>query len=526
MAGLILSVVWAANAAPVKVAEGLVEGTEEEGVRVYRGIPFAAPPLGDFRWQAPQSVRPWAGVKAADNFADACVQGRPTEDGKFRDGVSEDCLYLNVWTPAKSEKERLPVMVWIYGGGFSGGATSTYPGLQFAKKGVVYVSVAYRLGVMGFMAHPELSGENANGPSGVYASGNYGLLDQIAGLQWVKDNIAAFGGNPDSVTIFGESAGGISVSILAASPLAKGLFHGAISESGGSFGPTRTPSQPGENIPALADAERGGKQLGEKLNAPTIKKLRTLDAAKVVTAARGIIGIGWPVLDRWVIPDDQVIMYANNKYNDTPIMVGINSDEGASFSRTTNDDQLKAMIQRRFGPFAEKLLKIYPPDANGSLKQAGRDLMREAAFGWHTWKWAMLQSEQGGSPAYVYYFDQRPPYPSDSKRYADIKGAPHGAELIYVFQGLNRNTGITYTDTDRAISKAIADYWVNFAKTGNPNGEGLPHWPAFTQDKPMRMVFKKVPKAMPYDNLEQLKAFDEYFDWRRTPEGKKFVERD
>jgi len=416
-------------------------------------------------------------------------------------------------------------MVWIYGGGFAGGATSTYPGHQFAKKGVVYVSVAYRVGVMGFMAHPELSAENKSSPSGVYASGNYGLLDQIAGLQWVKDNIAAFGGNPDRVTIFGESAGGISVSILAASPLAKGLFHGAISESGGSFGSTRTPSQPGENIPSLADAEHGGKQLGEKLNAPTIKKMRALDAAKIATSARGISGIGWPMLDGWVIPDDQVMLYSNKKYNNTPVIIGINSDEGASFSRNANDEQVKAMVHRRFGPFAEKLLNVYPPDADGSIKQAGRDLMREAAFGWHTWKWAMLQTEHGGSPAYVYYFDQRPPYPADSPRYANIKGTPHGAELPYVFQGLDRDTRMPYTDADRAISKAIANYWVNFAKTGNPNGEGLPHWPAFTPNKQMRMVFNQIPKAMPYDNLKQLQMFDEYFSWRRTEEGKKFVEK-
>lgn len=523
--GLLSCAILSAQAVPLQITGGAVEGTVEDGLQVYRGIPFAAPPLGDLRWRAPQPVKPWKGVLSATKFGDTCTQGRVTDDGKFPDGVSEDCLYLNVWTPAKSNNDKLPVMVWIYGGGFAGGSTSTplYSGEQFAKKGVVVVSVAYRVGVMGFMAHPELSTENKNGPAGVYASGNYGLLDQIAGLQWVQKNIAAFGGNPNKVTIFGESAGGIAVSMLAASPLAKNLFHGAISESGGSFGPARTPSAPGENIPALVDAELGGAQLGEKLNALTLKDLRAADAAKVMAAARGVAGIGWPILDGWVIPDDQYVLYSNKKYNNTPMIAGINSDEGASFSRTTSAEQFQTEVKQRFGPYADKLFAAYPPDADGSIKQAARDLMREASFGWHTWVWAKLQAETGGAPAYVYFFNQRPPYAANS-RYADVKGVPHGAELPFVFQHLDQYNNVPWTDEDRAISDAIATYWTNFAKTGNPNGAGLPEWPAFRPEKQMRMVFSNgKPQAMPYDNPKQLQAFDEYFAWRRTLAGKDFV---
>lgn len=512
-----------AYAEPVKVTGGMVEGVTEEGLQVYRGIPFAAPPVDKLRWQGPQPVIPWGGILNADNFGDACTQGRPDSEGQFRDGVSEDCLYLNVWTPAKTVKDNLPVMVWIYGGGFAGGATSVplYSGERLAQKGVVVVSVAYRVGVMGFMAHPELSAENQQGPAAVYASGNYGLLDMIAGLQWVRDNIAAFGGNPNKVTIFGESAGGIAVSMLAASPLATGLFHGAISESGGSFGPTRTPSFPGENIPALADAESGGLALAKKVGAPTLADMRALNAAQIVNGTQGVQGMGWPILDGWVITDDQYLLYMGKKYNNVPVIAGINSDEGASFSRTTELEQFKSDLKQRFGPFAEKFLQAYPADAGGSIKQSARDLMREAAFGWHTWVWATLQSKTGGAPVYVYYFDQRPPYPAGS-RYDDIAGVPHAAELPYVFQHLDQIER-DWTDADRAISDAVATYWTNFAKTGNPNGAGLPNWPAFSTENQMRMVFKQHPQAKPYDNLKQLQTFDEYFSWRRTGEGKKFV---
>ena len=247
----------------VQVKQGKLLGTAEDGLFIFKGIPFAQPPIGDLRWRAPEPVKKWDGVLQADKFAAGPIQGGTPPSGK-----SEDCLYLNVWTPAKTTKEKVPVLVWIYGGGFGAGATSetTYNGKNLAKKGVILVSIAYRVGQLGFMAHPELSAENSNN-----ASGNYGLLDMIAGLQWVKENIAAFGGDPNKVTIFGESAGGIAVSMLSASPLAKGLFHGAISQSGGSFGPSRTTTYPGENMKTLKVAENEGLEYMKSSGVTSIK---------------------------------------------------------------------------------------------------------------------------------------------------------------------------------------------------------------------------------------------------------------
>jgi para-nitrobenzyl esterase len=520
IAGIALASALSLQAAPVRVAQGQLEGTEESGMRVFRGIPFAAPPVGALRWREPQPAPAWTGIRRADQFGPACAQGRVEADGKLAAGISEDCLYLNVWTPAKPG-EKLPVLVWIYGGGFSGGRTSEplFDGAALASKGVVFVSIAYRVGVIGFFAHPELSAENRRA-HGVAASGNYGLLDMVAGLQWIKKNIPAFGGNPDKVTIWGESAGAMAVSMLTVAPQAKGLFHGAISDSGGSFGAVRTPTAPGENLPPLEIAEQAGVTLAKKVNAPDLDALRAKSAGDLMTQSRGIGGIGWPVLDHWVIPDDQHVLYEKGKYHDTPILVGINSDEGASFSRTSDRAQFESETRVRFGPFADRILKAYPADASGSIKQAARDVMREASFGWHTWVWAKLQNARGGSPAYVYYMDQRPPYPAESRN-ADVAGVPHGQELAYVFQKLEL-TPLPWTDADRRVSAAMATYWTNFAKTGNPNGDGLPQWPAFTVKDQQRMVFKGTPQARPYDNIAQLEAMDAYFAWRRSAEGREF----
>lgn len=515
-----LLVTLQAQAAPVKVAQGQLEGTEEQGMRVFRGIPFAAQPIGALRWREPQPAPSWSGMRKADQFGPACAQGRVEANGQLGANISEDCLYLNVWTPAKGG-EKLPVLVWIYGGGFSGGRTSDpmFDGAALARKGVVYVSVAYRVGVMGFLAHPELSAENRK-LHGVAASGNYGLLDMVASLEWIKQNIAAFGGDPSKVTIWGESAGAMAVSMLTVAPQAKGLFRGAISDSGGSFGAVRTPTAPGENLPPLAVAEHGGTTLAGKLSATTLEAMRAKSTGEVMNQARGVAGVGWPVLDGWVIPDDQYVLYKKGAYHDTPILVGINSDEGASFSRTSDQAQFLADTRVRFGPMADGILKAYPPDAAGSIKQAARDVMREASFGWHTWVWAKLQNERGGSPAYVYYMDQRPPYAADSRN-ADVAGVPHGAELPYVFQKLEL-TPQPWTEADHRISDAMATYWTNFAKTGSPNGTGLPSWPVFTAKEQQRMVFKDTPQAKPYDNRAQLEAMDAYFAWRRTAEGREF----
>ncbi len=495
---------------PVKVEGGKIQGTVEDGLTVYKGIPFAAPPVGDLRWRAPEPAAKWDGILKADKFAPGPIQGQ-----NFPFGKSEDCLYLNIWTPAKSKNDRIPVMVWIHGGGFGAGSASEalFYGDKLAKKGVILVCLAYRVGQLGFLVHPELSKESPD-----HVSGNYGLLDMIAGLQWIKKNISAFGGDPGKVTIFGESAGGIAVSMLCASPLAKGLFHGAISQSGGSFGPSRPTTFPGENMKRLHDAELAGIEYLKNAGVSSVSELRKLPADKL-PGGRGI-GMAWPVIDGYVIPDDQYRLYAAGNYNDTPVLIGYNSDEGASFSQFKTPEEYISSVRARYGKFAEDLIKAYPPGEN-TVPKTACDLARDAAFGWHTWIWARLQSQTGKSKVFYYYFDQHPDYPEDSPRAG--YGSPHGMEIPYVFQHLNSsgpmmvNRQITKADED--ISEAMSTYWTNFARFGDPNGEGLPDWPAFSDTNPSVMYFNNNPYVGPVPSVESLKVLDKYFEWRRTPEG-------
>lgn len=502
-----LSFTMATNAqpAPVKVEEGLLQGLYKNNLAIYKGIPFAAPPVGDLRWRAPQPAQKWEGVKQAIAFAPSPMQGGNPPSGK-----NEDCLYLNIWTPAKSPAEKVPVLVWIYGGGFSFGSSAepVTDGAALAGKGVVLVSIAYRVGQLGFLSHPELSAENSQ-----HVSGNYGILDMIAGLKWVQKNIAAFGGDPNKVTIFGESAGGIAVSMLCASPLAKGLFHGAISQSGGSFGPPRVTTYPGENMKRLKDAETAGIDYVKKTGAVSIAELRKMDAEKIP----GGMGLGsaWPIIDGYVIPDDQYKLYEAGKYNDVPVLIGYNSDEGLSFTRTKDPQVFINSVKERYGKFADDLLKAYPLKDN-TVKKTARDLSRDAAFGWHTWSWARLQSKTGKSKVYFYYFDQHPDYPKDSEQ-AD-HGSPHAQEVGYVFQNLDKSKPGT-SESDLTISDAMATYWTNFAKYGHPNGNGQPSWPAFSDANPKLMYFKQTPQIGEVPGEASLQVLDAYFKWRRSKEG-------
>ncbi|MDQ8205028.1 carboxylesterase family protein [Pelagicoccus sp. SDUM812003] len=492
----------------VQTAAGLVEGVQEDDLRVFRGVPFAAPPVGELRWKAPQPLEPWEGVRPAKEFANDPYQG----DGSGN--VGEDCLYLNIWTPAETAEEKVPVLVWIYGGGFSFGSTSipVHNGEHLARKGVVLVSINYRVGPLGFLAHPELSAES---PRDV--SGNYGLLDQIAGLQWIQENISAFGGDPDQVTIFGESAGGIAVSMLCASPEAKGLFHGAISQSGGSFGPTRPTTYPGENMKTLAQAETAGVAFMKRAGAESLAELRELDPSAMPPGFGS--GAAWPIVDGWVIPDDQHVLYENGEYNDVPVLVGYNSDEGLSFPSGRTAEEHIANVEKRYGPFADRLLEAYPIDGD-RIGHAARGLMRDAAFGWQTWSWAKLQAETGEAPVYFYYFDQHPPRDGESPE-AD-HGAPHGLDVPYVFQTLNREDE-SLTEDDWELSDTMATYWTNFAKRGDPNGSAVPQWPQFTEEQEKVMVLKESLQVGPVPDADALEVLDDYFEWRRTEEGKSWA---
>lgn len=488
----------------VEVEGGVISGVNENNLTVFKGIPFAAPPVGDLRWKAPQPVGEWEGVKETTEFAPA-----PFQPGEPPAGKSEDCLYLNVWTPAQSATEQLPVMVWIYGGGFSYGSTADplVTGEHLANKGVVVVSIAYRVGKLGFLAHPELSAENPEN-----ASGNYGLLDQIAGLRWVQNNIAAFGGNPDKVTIFGESAGGIAVSMLCASPLAEGLFRGAISQSGGSFGPALLVNHPGENMQPLEAAEEAGEAFVAEAGVTSIGELRQLDVEQLPLDPG--MGGAWPIVDGYVIPDNQYALYKEGRYNDVPVLIGYNSDEGAFFMRASSPEDYAASVNGRFGKFADTLLSTYPV-VDGKVGRPARNLMRDAAFGWHTWTWARLQAKTGSGDVFLYYFDQHPDYPEDSPQH-DL-GSPHGQDIPYVFMTLDSsNTQLNTTDFD--LSETMSDYWTNFVKFGNPNGADLPPWPEFSNDNRQLMYLDENPRAHPVPDENALMVLEDYFRWRLAQE--------
>ncbi len=502
---LLVSSSFSQSISNVVVTGGRIAGYTEDTITIFKGIPFAAPPVGSNRWKPPQPVIPWDCVLTTDRFALPCPQYAPILPNVLKISSSEDCLYLNVWTPAKSTDDRFPVMVWIYGGGFALGSTSTplYDGTELARMGVVVVSIAYRVGALGFLSHPWLSKES---PEGV--SGNYGLLDQIAGLKWVQENITAFGGNPQNVTVFGESAGGISVSMLCASPLAKGLFQKAICQSGGNFGPISAKRTTG-TIQNLASAEQSGLAFSERLGAHSLDALRTLKPEKWRNDSLAQMGGFWPVVDGYVLPGDQYQLYQAGQYNDIPVLLGTNSDEGSLFVAATSVQKFRAKAEELFGPFASKALELYPANTRKQTRIAMADIVRETLFAWPTWAWATLQTQTGHSPVYLYYFS----YPAKILPFLGGKprGAGHGSDIRFVFRTLKKGA----TETEKILSKTMAAYWTNFAKTGNPNGAELPEWPVYQTGKPTVLYLDQSVQSGPVPNIEQLLFVEDYFNWKR-----------
>ncbi len=492
-----------AAAAPgpvVMVTGGRIEGVREEGVQAFKGIPFAAPPLGALRWKAPRPVSPWSGIRRAAAFAPACAQ----HEAPFKLPSGEDCLYLNVWTGARSARERHPVIVWIHGGGFRGGATAEppYDGERFAQQGVVLVSIAYRLGVFGFLALPELDRESG------HPSGNYGLRDMIAALRWVRSNIASFGGDPHRVTIAGESAGGMAVSLLAAAPAARGLFERVIAESGSAFRAPRyslyAPDQSGP-LQTRRFAAVQGAALLHRLGAADIAAARALSAAAILKAVqdRGELRVG-PVVDGELLPAPNTALYRAGSFNDTPILIGTNSDEGHGtappmLEASTLRDQARHFSCPRE---AEAVLAHYPLESDAQAPRTLELLIRDESPAWGAWTWARWQSRKGRGAAYLYYFDFPMP------RFAN--GAPHWTEVPYVFAnfGWFDEQHTPLRPEDLAESDLIRRYWINFAGHGDPNGNGLPRWPAFNERTQSAMVFDRTPGARPLPNLTRLRAVD------------------
>lgn len=458
-------------AGPVKVTGGEIAGARVGRVQSYLGVPFAAPPVGELRWRAPQAVVPWTGIRQARSFSPACSQ---TVDW-VPNPKSEDCLYLNVWTPEKAAK--LPVIVWIHGGGYFGGtgAQAGNDGTNLAKRGAVVVTVNYRLGVFGFFSHPELTAESPD-----RASGNQGILDQIAALRWVRDNIAAFGGDPERVTIMGESAGGISVALLVASPLAEGLFQRAVSESGNDG----LPMNGDENhlFDTKASAEAKGQAFGQAVGAPRLAELRKMsvkDLQKPAWSPRTFV-------DGHLLREDLTTIYRNRRHNDVPLMVGWNAEEGRDLApeilATSEFTAARhhALVEKLLGyaPSA-RLLAAYPGATDAQAK-ASIDQLTTDWWGWRMVHWAELQAKYGKSKPYVYFFAHHPTEPRSRCGYGC--GAGHGAEIQYLFDNLDGQSR-HWSKADRQLATRLADTLVNFARTGSPNGKGLAVWPAFDGSK-------------------------------------------
>lgn len=452
-----------------RAAQGVLEaGPTDKGVAVFKGVPFAVPPVGDLRWRAPRDPAAWTGVRKADRFGANCMQsggggkgfGPWTTEYIIQDPVAEDCLYLNVWTPAKTASDKLPVLVWIHGGGFSSGSGSVpvYDGAAFARRGVVMVTINYRVGVFGFLAHPALTDEAGT-------SGDYGLMDQVQALRWIRANIAAFGGDPDRVTIAGQSAGAASVHALMAAPMAKGLFARAIAQSGSGMG---------LGGPSRAAAEADGVRFAAQAGAVSLADLRALPAQALLTAA-GEAGLRFaPIVDGVFVPADP--NDPANAASNVPLLTGLTADEASGMSPNygrATAAELNAQLDRAFGVLSRRAAELYPAASDGEAGSVSRRWARERGLA-STVLWAARRQEAGGQATFVYQFTHVEPGP-ESQRY----GAFHSSEIPYVYQTLDKSPDRPFGPADRALSDQMAAYWANFVKGADPNGPGLPVWPRF-----------------------------------------------
>lgn len=482
----------------VRTANGVVEGVlEKSGVRSFKGIPYAAPPVGDLRWREPQPAKNWSGVLKADHYGPRAMQTNIFGDMNFRsDGVSENCLYLNVWAPQLKRKMLLPVLVYFYGGGFVAGDGSEprYDGESMATKGIVALTVNYRLGLFGFFAHPEITQESPH-----HASGNQGLLDQAAALQWVKNNITAFGGDPNRVTIAGESAGSVSVSAQMASPLAKGLIAGAIGESGSVLG----------TLPAMpqSEGEKIGEQFAQSIGAKSLAELRSISADSLLSASARFGLFRFPrTVDGYFFPKDPAEIFAAGEQANVPLLVGWNSEEGNSRSILGNEkptrEAFEKAVRKIYNQGADEVLKVYNPATDADVEAVATALASDRFIGFSTWRWANEHAKTSGKPVYQYFYER--PRPAMTPEMGNAtpglaggvqrgsgntpppppsKGAVHSAEIEYAMGNLATNKVYAWTPDDYKVSRIMQDYFAAFIKSGNPNGGTLPRWPSITGAK-------------------------------------------
>jgi para-nitrobenzyl esterase len=490
----------AITAKSVKTSNGFISGTfnTRKNVLIFKGVPYASPPIGDLRWKEPQPAQVWTTTFKADHFGPSAMQAKPIPSEPFtkeflipeNGAISEDCLYLNVWTGAKNSDEKRPVIVFIHGGAFLSGSGSVplYDGEAIATKGAVFVTINYRVGIFGFFAHPELTKESKH-----HASGNYGILDQIAALKWVHNNIGAFGGDPENVTIAGQSAGGMSVSVLAASPLARGLFSKMISESGamivkGTFGGTTL----------LDTAEIKGAEFAKRSGAADIKALRNIPAEKLQSMLTGFSGV---IVDGFVLPEPITSAYAKGAYAALPLLTGYNHEDGFGLPNVNLEDY-KDYIVELFGDEASKALKMYPAATNEEAAQSLQAISRDSFLGLQSYAWGRKQSETGKNNVFMYFFTRKIPGADGNTTY----GAFHSGELPYAYGNLGLLKR-SLKKEDFKLSDLMVSYWLNFAKTGNPNGYGLPKWPAFNMAKAEVMIFNKSSKGTKHPFKNSLEFF-------------------
>ena len=458
----------------IKTTDGIVKGNREKsGILSFKGIPFALPPIGELRWKAPQAMQPWAGIKTCEVFGPSPMQNKPVPVSMWteeffipKEPISEDCLYLNVWTGAKSAGAKKPVLVWIYGGSLTSGGSGVpiYDGEAMAKKGIVFVIFNYRVGIFGFLAHPDLTKES---PQKV--SGNYGFLDQIAALRWVRNNIAVFGGDPDNVTIDGQSAGAGAVNCLIASPLAKGLFQKAIAQSGADF-IKDTPGSPDINDPDLKMAEQEGIRVSEQFKVSSIAGLRNIPAEQLQKL--NFNDWSWVVVDGYFLPLTVAAIFRQHKENNVALLTGWNEDEILPEHVKTAADFQKD-VQKNFGSYGKELLEYYPASNDSEAAISQGKLSRDIWFGANNYTFANIETSHGKT-VYVYRFTRRVPGAGLYAKY----GAFHAGEVPYVLDNL-KYVNRPWEPTDHQLANTMSSYWVNFARSGNPNGEGLPEWPIY-----------------------------------------------
>jgi len=491
---------------PVSTVSGQVSGTTSSDgkIEIFRGIRYAAPPVGDLRWKAPQPVKPWKSVQNANNYGASCMQQLQrsrlpwSKEFMAQNEDSEDCLTLNVWTPASSPAKKLPVFVWIHGGGFTEGSGEipVYEGTELARTGMVVVTINYRLGIFGFLAHPELTAESPH-----HSSGNYGLLDQVAALQWVKSNIQAFGGDPENVTICGQSAGAASVHALVASPLAKGLFQRGIAQSGS--GVIGFPQA------SLADGEKTGVTFAAARGAHSLKELRALSAEALMAAqSQGSSPMSRfpPVVDGWFYPEDPSQILAEGKQNDVPFITGLMANDSRSLSGPPlSAEAFQKRVTELYGPMAEDFLKLYPagsePEANQSQLESARERGKVSMY-----LWALRRAKTAKTPVYTYFFTQALPDPAHPEF-----GAFHTGEVPYVF----RNLAIfdrPFKPVDHKVSDVISTYWKHFAQTGNPNSADLPQWSAASAENESTMEIGEHTGQIPLASPEKVRFWTSYFN--------------